>query len=563
MTLTPHPVLLLPTEAEIAGFMSTPEGRERLAQIIEKRETIIQLSQENPLEYGFRNPSWEVVAAALKGNTDEALLMGGNRSAKSEFAAWFAMSDLCYNPNKEWAFFHSSHDSSIRQQQSRCYRYMLPAWRSLRKQGQTTNICYTEKTGFTFQVFILPNGSKGYYFNYGQKLDVLEGYEWDGVWSDELIPIDFLETIRYRLVNRHGKLLLTFTPVTGYTQTVAEYMAGSEVIKTEVAPLIDQRKVHVPGCPPGHMPRECVCVNRYRRVFFFFTSDNPFNPYQVMVRKLEGKPETEVKMRAYGWPTKRMGNLFAKFTRKVHVVPMTRVPRNATRYRAIDPGNAKNWFIKWYAVDSLGRVYVYREWPDMDNYGEWALPSSQNPDGKHGPAQTAEGGHSIADYKQLMLRAEGWRFDEVTGAWDGSKTEYIAGSVIDPRMAGATQATEDGTGTSILDMLLREQVNAKGHVVGPPMDFTAGAGGSVADGLQLLVDKMDYDQREPVSITNTPHWFVVDTCRQSIYAYQEYTGAGGEKGAMKDVIDPDRYFVKTDWGYILATDEITKGGGSY
>ena len=36
----------------------------------------------------------------------------------------------------------------------------------------------------------------------------------------------------------------------------------------------------------------------------------------------------------------------------------------------------------------------------------------------------------------------------------------------------------------------------------------------------------------------------MDACEQSIQAYKEFTGMDGEKGALKDVVDPDWYLVK-------------------
>ena len=45
-------------------------------------------------------------------------------------------------------------------------------------------------------------------------------------WCDELVPLDVLETLRFRLVDRNGKLAVTFTPVQGWSPTVADYLNG-------------------------------------------------------------------------------------------------------------------------------------------------------------------------------------------------------------------------------------------------------------------------------------------------------------------------------------------------
>jgi hypothetical protein len=62
---------------------------------------------------------------------------------------------------------------------------------------------------------------------------------------------------------------------------------------------------------------------------------------------------------------------------------------------------------------------------------------------------------------------------------------------------------------------------------------------------------------------NAPRYYVSSVCEQSIFAYHEYTGKDGLKGAMKDVIDPDRYFLKS--GPVFYDDKAPAftGGGSY
>jgi len=517
--------------------------------------------EHDPWRHGWRPPVWQTVETHLAADTDEALAMGGNRSSKSEWAAFHVVDDQLREPNREWACFHSSHDSSIRQQQSRIYKYIPPEWRNLGKQGKLVNVSYTVKTGFSDQIYILPNGSRGYFFNYSQDLRVIEGYEWDGCWCDELVPVDFLEAIRFRLVTRRGKLLITFTPIEGYSQTVAEYLAGAEVAQSERAPLLPAHKELVRGCPPGHMPRELVCRNRARRVFFFWTSDNLFNPYEALVRKLEGQSEAKVKERAYGWPEKQLGNAFPKFG-AAHIVRRERVPQRVTRYRVADPGEAKNWFVKWFAVDEFERVFIYREWPDMQRYGEWAMPCAKNPDGKPGPAQRTEFGRGIIEYKRLILELEGWVWDEGKGCWDGSNAERIFEAIIDPRMGGAEVPSVE-EGTSLIFLMEDEQRDRQGRVIGPSMVWRPGPAGAIRDGIQLINDRLDYDTGQPLTMANSPKLFVVDDCQQSIYAFREYTGLGGEKGAMKDVIDPDRYFHKAGVGYIDDATPATRGGGCY
>ena len=244
----------------------------------------------------------------------------------------------------------------------------------------------------------------------------------------------------------------------------------------------------------------------------------------------------------------------------VHVVSEDLIPDKGTRYVSCDPAGNKNWFLKWYILDDIGRVFLYREFPDRKNYGEWALPS-EKADGKPGPAQTLDMGKSIISYKKIILESEGWAYDEETKTWDNSEAEKIYERLIDPRMGGAAVPSID-EGTSIISLLEDEQKDKDGNVVGPSLLFIPAPGGQIDEGLQLINDYLDFDNDKPVTALNSPKYFISENCEQTIYAMQEYTGRDGLKGALKDVVDCDRYLFKAgvmslDGNFLEAT------GGDY
>lgn len=109
--------------------------------------------------------------------------------------------------------------------------------------------------------------------------------------------------------------------------------------------------------------------------------------------------------------------------------------------------------------------------------------------------------------------------------------EEIEERYIDPR-AGATQAAGREGGTSIID-LLEEGDN--------PMYFRQAAGISIANGLTIVNDWLNYDQNEPVTVLNEPNMYVSEECGNIIYSLQEWTNRDGDKGASKDPIDCLRY----------------------
>ena len=73
------------------------------------------------------------------------------------------------------------------------------------------------------------------------------------------------------------------------------------------------------------------------------------------------------------------------------------------------------------------------------------------------------------------------------------------------------------------------------------MYFEQAAGISVANGLTIVNDWLNYDQNEPVTAVNEPSLYISKQCGNLIYSLQEWTGRDGEKGASKDCIDTLRY----------------------
>jgi hypothetical protein len=152
-----------------------------------------------------------------------------------------------------------------------------------------------------------------------------------------------------------------------------------------------------------------------------------------------GRPRDEVLARAYGIPTKSITSVFPGFNKEVNVIPYETLPfvrdpsYPVTRYMALDPAGSKNWFMLWVAIDAAGTWWVYREWPDYD---DWALPGS-GPEGKPGPAQKGSK-RGIRDYVELIQQCE-----------DG---EAIQERLIDPRLGAAERQSAEGATTIISEL---------------------------------------------------------------------------------------------------------------
>ena len=532
MRLTKHPIIHLPSEEEVLEMVETL-GPETTANVLERREEKIQAEAQDPYRHGFEPTSWSDADELLMKGT-ELLIMGGNRAGKTEYAAKRVMQLLCSRPNSRIWCLHTTSQTSIQMQQAVIWKYMPPEFKNARK-TKVTNIQYSQKNGFTDATFVLPNRSQCFFMNYGQEKKVIEGGEPDLIWCDELVPQDWIETLRYRLVTRSGKMIMTFTPITGFTPVVKDYVAGSRIKKTLFADLLPDTQ-NVPSIPKGHMPYIAECSKGSANVIWFHSILNRYSPFDQIQIALRGRGPYEIKIRAYGWAESLAGSQFPRFG-EPNIIPSDQIPEEGTNYMAVDPAGARNWFMVWMRIDKQGNKYVYREWPDI-SMGEWAMPSEKH-DGKSGPAQQQGAGMGLNEIKQMILELE-----------DG---EVITERFIDPRAAGSPVINKEG-GTTLLQ-LLDEDPNA--------MYFTPSAGLRLEEGVAVLNDWFSYDQNEPISTVNQPKLFISEECKNLMWSLREWTGIDNEKGASKDPIDALRYIAVMQPDFTGGEAYKPLFGGSY
>jgi hypothetical protein len=515
----PHPVIPNPSKEFLRKAVEI-RGAEVVGKQLLDRDLRIQLEQDDPFRYAIEPEHWKAADGFLN-ETDEVLVLGGNRAGKTEWAArrvaqmltgqergefpwpqW--MRDRCQKRGLKIWCLHTTNQSSIAFQQQVVYKYMPKELRNARK-SKFTNLSYTQKNGFSENTAVY-NTNQVWFLNYAQDKQVIEGGEPDLIWCDELVPHDWLETLRYRLVTRQGKLILTFTPILGYTLVVKEYVATSKFLETKESPLLTGQ--NVPGCPVGHMPFRASARSGRSGIVWFHTQLNPYSSWDTMQKTLKGRSSYDVKIRAYGWAESTAGSQFPNFGEH-SVIPHDQIPIHGTNYMVIDPAGARNWFMLWCRVDEDGRMYIYREFPD-ETYGEWALPSDR-PDGKPGPAQRSGAGKGVADYCQLIMDLE--------------CDEEIQERYIDPKAAGTPTASKEG-GVTLLDLLEESGLS-----------FVPAAGVTIDERVLLINDLLSYNRDEPISDENKPRLFVSDRCQNLIYSLREWTGSDGQKGATKDPVD--------------------------
>ncbi len=419
--------------------------RERKAWALSVRRKLIK--QDSP---------WRVI-----------LLNGGNRGSKTEWAASRVMRLLLWKAGARAWCFHQDADMSVEYQQSALYRY-LPAELKTEKgiRRNPTYVAYKPQTGFSEQRFTLHNAAGCSLRNYQQAFEKIQGGELDVVWCDELVPATWVKELKARVATRGGWLILTFTPISGYTPTVRMFLDRAQVTvestafvlpedggkpelelalqgEDALAWLAESEKSESqspngsefgirhsafgiptaraqPSVPEGRRFKRVPRVMRMvadptHGVFFFHTFDNPFGNPRNVYELYKADTSSGQLMRFYGVATKAMTGQFPKFNSMVHVIAADQVPKKGTRFQITDPCSGRNWAMGWAVVDRTPkgkRITFYREWPCPGKYvpgvgdmGPWAEPGDKL-DGEKGPAQRSLG-WGTERYRGEIFRLEG------------------------------------------------------------------------------------------------------------------------------------------------------------
>ncbi len=506
------------------------------------RDTAESGAINNPVGAGWTLPIWELVMKNWSKYSIH-IVLGGNQSGKTMLGSRLAVWVAGTIPEAEVYCWHITDKRSIDDQQRFVYEALPVAIKNIgTKKGIHHNLQYSQKNGFTDGICILPphpgtqRGGSIKFFNYAQyqqNQQIIEGVKAHFCWADEVMPSALMETMKYRLMTYHGRMLLTFTVVDGWNETVQKILARTKTLQTRYCdhPRI---KANLPIMQESLSVDSCA-------IYYAWSQDNPFTSYEEFLKLNANADKTTILARAFGIPTKSMTSVFPQFNKEVNVIkhedlPWLKNPKYpVTFYEGKDPAGARNWFMLWIAVDSAGTWWVYREWPD-DSFGEWALPGS-TPEGKPGPAQKSLG-YGIKDYVELVRDMEG--------------QEQIYERFIDPRMGAAEKQSEEGATTIISDL------DDAGMTVIPA------PGVDIDNGLQLINNLLSWDEAKPKDSLNSPKFFISDRCQNTIYALSEYTNKGGRFEATKDPIDCLRYLaVSNPEHYDLKAADPQKPTGCY
>lgn len=638
---TEFALLPLPSPEEAQRIIKKDGGKEALAEYLQAREEQIRLATDenngNPLHYGFDlGEPWEDAIKLLGSGLpkyglsekDFLYVAGGKRASKSEWASkWVVRAALAYSKGVIWCF-QDSEATSIGTQQKNIWKHLPPEIKALRgKRNPVFKVNYSQANGFADRKLILPNGTEIWFLTYNQSTEDYQGWKigapvqdheikkWIevrdrkkdgdrirfedaivpldhpdykgvgtvipniGAWADENLSIEWWETCKFRRGDYLSKVVWTFSPLMGITDTVKEFKGSPALVQHRPAELLPDHKLQNSKCPRGSMPYIEQPIQDERGVIYFFSKWNPLaNCYESVKQSCAGKASDYVERNAYGYARDSRGRCFPLFG-EYNIIKPEHLPDHGENYCLCDPAGERNWCFLWVRV--LGGLrpvyYVYREWPDAQTYGEWAMPAQKQPkgenarqwDGVPGPAQVSVG-YGIVEYKRLLMKLEEIRTME--GERDPYRKrlmqdmmknpgrfreirEEITDRIMDSRAASSEHAAEKGASCITFDMAKEHRKEEFGYDL-PPIYWFPAPGVQEQDGISAINDLLLYNnEQEIVAGLNEPRLFISERCLNLIWAINHYTGRGGQKGACKDWIDLLRYMALGNLGY--TRDQLT------
>ena len=533
-----HPLLEPPTQEEMARM-----DPQKLVELWTLYHEAIENAERDPYRYGFSLPHWAYADKGLA-KFRTVLLLGANRSGKTSYCAKAVVKAAVGNPNSLIFCFSQNKEISILVQQSAIYT-ALPLEYKEKRTTNIANINYSFKNGFTDNKLVLPNGSKiifKFYTQWIQDDTILEGMELGcreptthniGAWLDEyLLGMALIDRLYLRLATFNAKLLVSFTPKDGETETVKNYRNRARTIESKLVSEGLSASRRVPYYQENETMNAGIC--------YFHSKDNPWSGYQTLLEQCVAKNDDNYTLTAlYGVPTKTISTKFPRFQPELNVLKHSvieeKLKEGVTRYMIVDPAGSKPWFMTWIAVDATNTWYVYREWPDV-GHGWWA--EEKNGKWANGEACRQKLGYGVRDYAELIKELEA--------------NEKMFMRLIDPRMGAAKYSAENGGQSDYISDLEKHDI----FVVPAP-------GIEEEPGIQAIQDKLAYDIKKPIDGNNRPRFYISDRCEQTIAALQEYDGSSREH-PWKDPIDCLRYAAVYSIDYVdesMLNVKSTRQGG--
>ena len=209
--------------------------------------------KEDPIQWGWTLPGWRRVTERFDKDKIH-VIMGGNRSSKSIFSTRMLVHLAQTIPEAEIRSMHVTEERSIQDAAKTIYQNLPMRYKRSKKKGPNHSLQYNQKNGFNSAKAILPptiegaeRGSTIYFNNYRQYMadpQIFEGWSAHAIHLDEEVPESIFNTLLGRTADYHGRLILTFTTLQGWTPLINSLLKGAETVRTVGYITFGQSKRH-------------------------------------------------------------------------------------------------------------------------------------------------------------------------------------------------------------------------------------------------------------------------------------------------------------------------------
>lgn len=608
-----HPLLPWLTAEEIRAKLAKPNGREEFEAAFRTYSERVRLAFEDPLYHGLPLDCWKVADEQLADpELDIQVNFGWNRGGGKTHRALKLLCEAArlYPSGDKGVYLvlGETESSSQSVQQPAVWEFLKPYILALNgKRHAIYKVNHSEANGFTEGLVVIPAGpvydehgrleryagfSKIQFDTYKGDPGKYEGQEFGGrvaikgrtpagapildlqarrdgslvqnvaVVADEGLALAWFRMLARRVRYRSGKIIWAYTPIHGMTPAIKEVVGTLRVETSAPAELLPA--ANVPGCGLGHMPVSGACSWPRAKAVYFHISRQCVNNYHEIVRKdCEGRTTEYIERIAYGYSRDNVNRQFGNFG-PWNIIRPEQLPEVGTDYLVVDPSPDRPYFFAYVRVtpgvaEDKPWFYFWRDWPDRQNYGEWAVPtvrettldSRKGWDGDRGPAQNnlnlGYGNYKTIwrDIERVFPEAQGGverdpkrRRMQLKLAAGGSAQMDIFERIIDSR-AGPTPQLESYGQTCAVQEFAREHTDPATGELLPPVHFRMAAGDKID--LNLIRDLLEYKRDAQGRFEQAPRLYVTEDCQQLIWALENYTGLSGGAGAAKDPIDAIRY----------------------
>ena len=421
------------------------------------REKALKAAEDNHYVSGHVLPHWDDnlweilrLRVANPGIPIEFMVGGSNGSAKTYFAAWFTVRAMM-QVDKRCPFWCMALDEPNSESiQQKAMFFWLPNEYKPDSGGVKTTgsqkLKYNSSGGFTDNKFTINQGVTMEFRFWSSDLSTVEGNRPYMVWSDEGIPLEWMDGIRRRILthaeptarlqpmwlallaekrknpamtfprDRLGLLAMglhlnTFTVRDEPSATFRAFVDGGTVMRRieadkDLLPRRDKAETIIGG---EFLPSLIHSAAANRRIRFNYAWENQLGGNWEGMKQLfiqEKATRKQILWRGFGWQERTAESPMPNFNPQIHNRPLNwisrgtgndgkPVPVKGSWYCVVDPvaSGGRTWFVIWAFVYgeqcgnmAAGDVFVAHEYPQSSDYipGLGDLGAWALPGGKNG-----------------------------------------------------------------------------------------------------------------------------------------------------------------------------------